>query len=90
MANLRSRKSPEQRIRGYKAEFRKTSKDGVFYERGIPPRHAKFFTFDNRDKDNVILRSGFTPRDGIGCNRGRTHLQTRSRCPSSTEEPEYR
>jgi hypothetical protein len=58
MAKPRQRKSPEQRLRGYKAEFRKTSKGGVFYERGTPARHGKFFTFDNR-KDNVILRPGF-------------------------------
>jgi len=61
MANSRRRKSPEARLRGFKAEFRKTSKDGVFYERGTLPRYAKFFTFDNRNKDNVILRPGFAP-----------------------------
>lgn len=39
--------------------FRKTSKGGVFYEVGITPRHAKYFKFDNRNRDNVILLSGW-------------------------------
>jgi hypothetical protein len=60
MAKARRRKSPEQRLRGYKAEFRKTSKGGVFYEPGIPPRYGEFFAFDNADKDNVVYRRGFT------------------------------
>jgi hypothetical protein len=60
MANTGRRKSPEQRLRGYKAEFRKTSKGGVFYEPGSLPHYAKFFTFDNPKRENVICRAGFT------------------------------
>jgi hypothetical protein len=61
MTRSRRRKSPQARLMGFKAEFRKTSEDGARHEPGTPPRHAKFFTFDNRNKDNVILRRGFTP-----------------------------
>jgi hypothetical protein len=61
MANSRRRKSPEVRLRGFKAQFRKTSKEGIFYQAGVRPHHAKFFTFDSRRyKDNVVLRPGFT------------------------------
>jgi hypothetical protein len=59
MANSRQRKSPSARLAGYKAAFRKTSRNGVYYERGTPPSYAKYFTLD-RYKRNVVLRSRWT------------------------------
>ena len=58
MANLERTKSPVRRIAAYKANFRMTSKGGVYYERRIPPMYAKFFIFNDHDK--VINRPGFT------------------------------
>jgi hypothetical protein len=58
MANVTLRKSPRRRLAAYKANFRMTSKGGLYYERGTPPLYAKFFTFDNRGR--VIYRPGFT------------------------------
>lgn len=58
MANLERRKSPIMRIAGYKAHFRKTSKGGVYYKRGISPTFAEFFAFN--DRNNVVNRPGFT------------------------------
>jgi predicted restriction endonuclease len=46
------------RLAGFKAHFEMTSKGGSRYRRGIPPKHAKYFTFD--EFGNVILRPAFT------------------------------
>src|SRR5262245_53258916 len=59
LAQARRRKAPKSRLAGYKADFRKTSKGGIFYESGVPPHFSRYFKF-SRDGKKVELREGWT------------------------------